>query len=347
VSTPPPAVLVTTWCRTAPARVGQFLRPTDRVQVIGRGDGPDQLPWQSIDDGRLRPHPHLESSRLSRRQLEVRHHPSGVWVRNVGRRTLRLAGVETTEGVARPGDHLVVDGEVGWLIERRPAVPSRPASTPWRFAHPDLGGFVGETVAAWGVRQQAYAHAGHRGTLSLTGPPGVPKAAVAHLVQALSGRPGPRNAWEPTDPIPPQGACCITHRAQWERHHHLGRRTDLLWVVLDASGDEGGPVIDVPGLDRRRGDIPLVARRLLLQWSQRYPTDLARHLDDRGEPKVGVDLIEQLLDWDWTHHDEELATLMWQSVTTSPSSRLAPVGPATNVRTAAWEDWGEITFDED
>jgi DNA-binding NtrC family response regulator len=78
--------------------------------------------------------------------------------------------------------------------------------------------------------------------------------------------------------------------------------------------------IELPGLDERREDIPLLARHLLRGIASREP-DVARRLfpdaDPEAEPRVSVRLIDQLVRHTYTLHVRELETLLWQALARS------------------------------
>jgi DNA-binding NtrC family response regulator len=95
--------------------------------------------------------------------------------------------------------------------------------------------------------------------------------------------------------------------------------------------------IDVPGLDTRRADVPLIARQILLEWTLTEAKSLARHIDERGEPKLSIELVRHLLAVELPQNERTLRHILWESVETSPQSRLAPPAAASNVRAAAWE----------
>jgi DNA-binding NtrC family response regulator len=78
--------------------------------------------------------------------------------------------------------------------------------------------------------------------------------------------------------------------------------------------------LELPGLDARREDIPLLVRHLLRGIARREP-DIARRLFPDGnpeaEPRVSVTLVERLVRHPYTMHVRELETLLWQAMTRS------------------------------
>jgi len=344
-------VLQTIWCRSDPARVGAYLRPTEAEGTVGRDGADGHFPWLRDDRGVVTPFGPLTSSRVSRTQLVVRRDGDGIVVRNVGRRALLVRGEAVDQATAVPGDHVILEGEVAWRVVQRPAPHPAQRAFSLEAGHADAGGFVGDSRALWTMRIAVGRLVGRpaaQTVVGVSGPPGSRPSRVGRLLHHLMGRPGKARRFEASDPGLPQAATCLITRAQvGSALDRVGSRPDVQFVVVDARGDEGWPMVRLPGLAERREDIPSILRHHLLQLSLEEPTDMARLLDERGEVKVGLDLVEQLLGWPYERDVEELDQLVWRSVTTSPRSRLAAVGRARNVRTASWEDWGEVSFEDD
>jgi two-component system nitrogen regulation response regulator GlnG/two-component system response regulator HydG len=85
-----------------------------------------------------------------------------------------------------------------------------------------------------------------------------------------------------------------TNRARSALKHDLAAR-----LVLE---------VDVPGLDERRADVPLLARWLLRRMRATEP-ELARFFAD-DEPRLAPELVFALLGHRWTGHARELASLL-------------------------------------
>jgi two-component system response regulator HydG len=118
-------------------------------------------------------------------------------------------------------------------------------------------------------------------------------------------------------------------------YHRLGesvaRMADLRLVVA-TNRDESALKHDLlprlrfrirlPNLGARREDIPLLVRHLL----RAFAADNAaarRFSDGRGEPRVSVDLIRNLLAHDYRGNVRELELLLWRSIEKSPGDSLA------------------------
>jgi DNA-binding NtrC family response regulator len=78
--------------------------------------------------------------------------------------------------------------------------------------------------------------------------------------------------------------------------------------------------LELPGLDARREDIPLLIRHVLRGIARREP-DIARRLfpdaKPEAEPRLSVTLVERLVRQPYTMHVRELETLLWQALTRS------------------------------
>ena len=84
--------------------------------------------------------------------------------------------------------------------------------------------------------------------------------------------------------------------------------------------------VEVPGLDRRREDIPLLLRHLLAAARRDNPRAVDRFFERReggpGVARIDPQVIEALLRHRFTFHTRELERLMWTSLATSPGDFL-------------------------
>ncbi|MBX3274654.1 MAG: sigma-54-dependent Fis family transcriptional regulator [Sandaracinaceae bacterium] len=174
--------------------------------VFGRGparpdDPSPRVGWLRQRPGRNEPTPPSEGASLSRRQLELEAAGDRLLVRRVGRAPLRFDGRLTDEGELRPDDVLEIEEQLVLLCVRRPV--SLPASRAWSasadfaFGAPDRFGIVGESPAAWALRDDLAFAAQRPLHVLLLGPSGTGKELAAQALHALSGRERPmvaRNA---------------------------------------------------------------------------------------------------------------------------------------------------------
>ncbi|HEU4410759.1 MAG TPA: sigma 54-interacting transcriptional regulator [Polyangiaceae bacterium] len=80
--------------------------------------------------------------------------------------------------------------------------------------------------------------------------------------------------------------------------------------------------IEAAGLDRRREDIPLLARHALRRMADQDRRLAQRFFPDgdvSAPPRLGRSLIERLVRHPYTTHVRELAALLWQAVAESPA----------------------------
>ncbi len=125
--------------------------------------------------------------------------------------------------------------------------------------------------------------------------------------------------------------------------------------------------LDLPGLNDRRDDIPLLFRHLLYRAARATPLAVENFFDKRGgtpaEPRMDPRLIEALIRHCFTHHLRELERLMWVTLATSPGNFLAftpelrnelrvaaaaeqaPLGEADAVRSASAENIGRAEIE--
>jgi DNA-binding NtrC family response regulator len=188
--------LVLAWSLDEPQRVGELV-PVTRTSSIGRGapladDPAPRTTLHQIRPGRVIPGPPIANARISRLQLVVEPIAEDeVRIRSVGRATMRIAGKVTTEGTARAGDVVELHNAAVFLVVSRAIEPPAPAvnvDTEFPYAAPDRFGIVGESEAAWRLREAiAFAGSTDRHALIL-GESGVGKELAARAVHGLSGR---------------------------------------------------------------------------------------------------------------------------------------------------------------
>ncbi len=79
--------------------------------------------------------------------------------------------------------------------------------------------------------------------------------------------------------------------------------------------------VQIPSLDQRRADVPMLARHILQRFAVETPSLVARLYDTRddgpAEPRIAPDLVDALLRHAFTHQLRELERLLWLAVTTT------------------------------
>jgi two-component system nitrogen regulation response regulator GlnG/two-component system response regulator HydG len=197
--------LAIVWSGEEPDRAGEIAfvpggKPGP-VQILGRGEPSDadthgRLSFARIRGSVVEPQPALRTASLSRSQLRAQVIDDGVLeVENTGR--LRLIGPEgeTRRLRVRAGDTVQLGGQLLFLVVQRP-FPGPPAkveanlTTPFPFGTSDSNGIVGESAAAWALRERIAFVGARRGHVIVHGPSGSGKELVARAVHAASQHPG-------------------------------------------------------------------------------------------------------------------------------------------------------------
>jgi len=204
---PPPApvpALVIAWSLEEPHRVGEAAHfpPRRAPRVLGRGgDAPDRVSFARQRPGLNTPTGPLLARRISRSQLHVHATgKKGLTVSNTGRCALLHNGQPTAREEAfavSPGDTLELENQLLLIcLMRAPLLPEPPGEatpSPSVFGGPDPLGLVGESPAAWALRERLAFVAGRQAHALVLGPSGAGKELLARALHGLSPRGG--GAW--------------------------------------------------------------------------------------------------------------------------------------------------------
>ncbi len=184
------------WSYDEPERLGETLT-IDGPTSVGRGGPLADDPAPRATPTRMRPGSSvstapLGSARMSRLQFVAEPHGTeGLRVRALGRATMRINGRAITEGTAQVGDVIEIHNAAVFVVSLRPRQwPELKAEAErlFPFGEPDPFGMVGESEAAWRLREQlAFAAATDRHAL-LLGESGVGKELAARSIHGLSPR---------------------------------------------------------------------------------------------------------------------------------------------------------------
>lgn len=171
-----------------PARLGEVARLAAGAEaVLGRHG---TLDWCRQRPGDVRRTGPLQDGQISRSQLGLRASADAVHVTNLGRLPLRIDGLPTSEGTARPGSVIQVADRVLLWVTTRPAELPGAVAARHRFGEADAQGILGESEAIWRLRERVGFLARRDQHALVLGQSGTGKELVAQALHALSARSG-------------------------------------------------------------------------------------------------------------------------------------------------------------
>ena len=190
--------LVIMWSGSEPRRVGEvaFADSPGQPIVLGRGgpsadDAAERLRFCRQRAGSLEPTAPLGGEGISRRQCEFRSTGSALDVKRIGRCPVLIDGREIHQGRLLPGQVLTLKDQLILLCARRPHAFERrhfDLAKAGPFGHADAFGIVGESPAAWELREYlAFCAASDRHVLVL-GESGTGKELAARALHQMSSR---------------------------------------------------------------------------------------------------------------------------------------------------------------
>ncbi len=189
--------LLIAWSVTEPARGGEVaLFERGAVSMLGRGPGEDEGAARATF---VRQRPGVNEATLplgglglSRDQLRVIAREDTLEIERVGRKPLTSGGAEVDRCHLRPGDVIDVRGQLVLMCVKRPAVlPERrrfPLDAFGVFGGPDTLGMLGESPAAWLLREELAFAAHAEEHVLLSGESGTGKELAAQAIHRLSRR---------------------------------------------------------------------------------------------------------------------------------------------------------------
>jgi two-component system nitrogen regulation response regulator GlnG/two-component system response regulator HydG len=182
-------MLVVVWSATEPDRLGEVIAPGtgDGALEIGRGDALVRQRPGTNERGRP-----LDSPFLSRRQLRLARKGDTIAAENLGKRAMLVDGREASTATVKPGQTLEVKSQMVFYCGRRPEtlppLANRDAARLHAFGETDEHGIVGESPAAWDLRDKIAFFAATSPHVLVLGESGTGKELVAQAIHALSAR---------------------------------------------------------------------------------------------------------------------------------------------------------------
>ena len=193
-----PLALIIAWSSAEPHRIGEVaLFPRDgSTWTLGRGappgSGADRAAFLRQRPGEATPTGPLEGAGLSRNQLEVRVRRDALLIKRIGKCPVLVNGAASDTEALVPGDTLLLKGQLLLLCARRaealPSLRDFPAGSAGAFGEPDAFGILGESPAAWRLREQIGFNAKTDHNLLILGDSGAGKELAARAVHTLSRR---------------------------------------------------------------------------------------------------------------------------------------------------------------
>lgn len=195
--------LVILFAADAPELHGAWLPlgPRGETATLGRGGGDTTSKYPRLLPVRQRPAtterlPALLDPFLSQEQLHITERDAGITITNVGKRELLDSmGRARTELTLAAGEIAEVRGRLLLLASRRPTElpPARSLPKAYHpFGEADADGLVGESPAAWRLRDVVAFIAARTQHVLLLGESGTGKEIIANAVHRLSARKGRR-----------------------------------------------------------------------------------------------------------------------------------------------------------
>jgi two-component system nitrogen regulation response regulator GlnG/two-component system response regulator HydG len=190
--------LVIAWSAAEPHRVGEVALIADDAppQMLGRGDPEDQatdrVAFFRQRPGSLVACPPIQGPAISQEQLLLRPTSDGLEFERVGRCAVLVDGSPLDRGCLRPGATLSLKHQLVLYCTRRPArmaaLRSYDPAKLSSFGEPDEHGMVGESPAAWELRDELAFAAGAEKHVLVLGESGCGKELAAQAIHGLSRR---------------------------------------------------------------------------------------------------------------------------------------------------------------
>ena len=188
--------LALVWSKQEPQRVGEVAFTLARTSFLGRSTEAEDghaIVFQRQRPGGAEPTRALLDPAVSRQQVRIERADRSLRVARVGRRAMTINGVQREQGELVRGDTLGIDRAYLFLVVERPLrIPgSRFLPSGYQrfvFGGADPSGGIGESYAAWTLRERLGFAASTDAHVLLLGPSGSGKELAARALHEISRR---------------------------------------------------------------------------------------------------------------------------------------------------------------
>lgn len=254
---------------------------------------------------------------ISRRQLEIQVRKDALLVKNIGRCPLRINGIAVSQALVRPRDTIHLRNQLilycCWRPLELPPLQVYPAERAPRFGEPDQDGLIGESPAIWALRERLARLAA---THQPVGVKSACKLAREQAERALTALQSTFAAAAVARSLPAQGRASIGIMPG-QRHQAAGGLAQSIIAPTTGMGvavtEPGFQEVEVPDLNERPEDIPLILYHLLREHAQDAAHDLSPYFW-MGLPRLHPSLIETLLHQFYTRHIAEVVELVQHAI---------------------------------
>ena len=187
-----PALMIA-WAAFEPERVGEVALFEVGSSILGRGEAEgERARFHRQRPGQLERTGPIASPGISREQIRVRVEGDRLRVARIGKCPMEVGGQPVDHAVLDPGETLLLRGQMLLLCVRRPRrmppLASASLAAAPRFGEADAHGIVGESLAAWRLRDRIAWTAGADQHTLILGGSGAGKELCARALHVLSAR---------------------------------------------------------------------------------------------------------------------------------------------------------------
>jgi transcriptional regulator with AAA-type ATPase domain len=261
---------------------------------------------------------------ISRRQLIITPRPEGLGIHNIGRCPLFVNGQPLTMGIVPQGATLQLKGQLLLYCTRRATIMPQlryfPAPSVPRFGQPDAFGLVGESLAAWLLRERLAVLSQGTANVLIIGESGSGKELAAQTIHGLSAR-STRQLVSTNIAAVATGLAAVQLFGNRKGFPESKIRPTQMRIELSRRFPRS---VKVPMLQERREDIPLLIVHLLRECRRKGDFEAARFFDG-DQPQLHPNLVEFLIHHAYKTHVAEIGNLLGQAMAHSRGRSIEPL----------------------